>query len=61
MVENGNVGSAECPLDNVPEDKLSGTEAFIPRIFREGIDIVVLAGLDMDGGVATSCDDAGVV
>jgi hypothetical protein len=61
VVGKGNVGSAEWPLDNVPEDRLSGIEACILRTFCEWNDVVVLAGLEMDGGVATSCEDAGVV
>lgn len=59
--EKENEGSAEGPLENVPPDTLlSGIEEFAARAPCEGNDADVLAGLETDSGVVTSCEDDGV-
>ena len=47
-------GSAEGPLDKVPEDRLSGFEHLPARTFWDWNEVVVLAGLEIDGGLVTS-------
>lgn len=54
VCDAGNVGSAEPPLEVMAVDTVPAVEGFPPRKFCEWCDVVVLEGLDIDGGVATS-------
>lgn len=57
---NEYAGSAEGPLDRLPDDKLSGFEHLPARALCDWNEVVVLAGLEIDGGLVTSCEDVGV-